>query len=301
VRVTWREILTVSVLAGVCLAVPATAAAQDDQFLMPEQSAAKARQILDEAVAALGGNAYLNVHDVTCTGRIGSFDHAGEVTGFGKFIDYAQPPSKERQENLPKRNIIEVFNGDKGWTLDRGGVSDAPKADITDNQEQTLKDIDNILRHRSHEPSMVLRYGGPDVVDLEEAQWVELVDSDNRTFRIAFADKTHLPIRKTVETRDSRTRLKSEEIEYYSNFHPIDGVQTPFQITRERNRIKIFQVFFDKCEYNTGVADALFTKQSLEDRWAQIPNRDKVEDKKQMDRLKAKQQADQDSGSDSKN
>lgn len=300
-RVIWREILTLMVLAGVWLAGPATVAAQDDQFLMPEQSAAKARQILDQAVGALGGSAYLNVHDITCTGRIGSFDHAGEVTGFGKFIDYAQPPSKERQENLPKHNIIEVFNGDKGWDLDRGGVNDAPRADIADNQEQVLKDIDNILRHRSHEPSMVLRYAGPDVVDLEEAQWVELVDSDNRTIRIAFADKTHLPIRKTVETRDPRTRLKSEEVEYYSNFHPIDGVQTPFQITRERNRIKIFQVFFDKCEYNTSLSDALFTKQSLEDRWAQIPNRDKVEDKKQMDRLKSKQQADQDSSSDSKN
>src|SRR5271163_2289441 len=115
---SWRGILASMALAGVCLAGAASAAAQDDQFLMPEQSAAKARQILDQAVEALGGNTYLNVHDVTCSGRIGSFDHSGEVTGFGKFIDYAQPPSKERQENLPKRNIIEVFNADKGWTLD---------------------------------------------------------------------------------------------------------------------------------------------------------------------------------------
>jgi hypothetical protein len=145
------------VLAGVCLAEATSAAAQDDQFLMPEQSAAKARQILDRAVEALGGNAYLSVHDVTCIGRIGQFDHAGEVIGFGKFIDYAQPPLKERQENLPKRNIISVFNGDKGWDLDRGGVSDAPLSDRTDFQEDVLKDLDNILRRRSHEPGMADR------------------------------------------------------------------------------------------------------------------------------------------------
>jgi hypothetical protein len=284
------------VLAGACLAGATSAAAQDDQFLMPEQSAAKARQILDQAVEALGGNAYLNVHDVTCTGRLGQFDHAGEVTGFGKFIDYSQPPFKERQENLPKKNIIQVYNGDKGWDLDRGGVSDAPKADVTDFKEEVQKDLDYILRQRSHEPGMVLRYAGPDVVDLKQAEWVEMVDSDNRTIRIAFADNTHLPIRKTVETRDPRMQRKTEEVEYYSNYHPIDGVQTPFQITRERNQIKIFQVFFDKCEYNTSVSDALFTKESLDQRWAQIPNRDKVADKKETDRLKDKQKDDQDSG-----
>ena len=95
------------------------------------------------------------------------------LTGFEKFIDYTQPPFKERQENLPKRNIIQVFNGDKGWELDRGGVTDAPQADLLQFKEDVLKDIDNILRHRIHEPGMILRYGGPDIVDLKQVDWVE--------------------------------------------------------------------------------------------------------------------------------
>ena len=90
---------------------------------------------------------------------------------------------------------------------------------------------------------MIFRYAGPDVVDLKEADWIELIDNENRTIRIAFARSTHLPIRKTVDTRDPATQLKSQEIEYYSLYHPIDGIQTPFQITRERNGIKIYQVF----------------------------------------------------------
>jgi hypothetical protein len=300
VRVSRDRILAATILTGLSLACAATiASAQDDQFLMPEQSAAKAKGILDQAVEALGGTAYLNVHDSTCTGRIGSFDHAGDVTGFGKFIDYTQPPFKDRQENLPKRNIIQIFNGDKGWELDRGGVSDAPQADLADFKEGVQKDIDNILRRRIHEPGMILRYGGPDIVDLKQSDWVELVDSDNRTIRIAFAENSHLPIRKTVETRDPRTQRKSTEIEYYSNYHPIDGVETAFQITRERNGIKIFQVFFDKCDYNTSLSDALFTKESLDQRWAQIPNRDKVQDKKDMEREKQKAKDDQDSDNNS--
>lgn len=258
------------VLAGAWLAASHAAVAQDDEFLMPEQSTAKAKQLLDQAIEALGGNAYLNVHDATCTGRLGTFDHSGALTGFGHFIDYTIPPFKERQENLPKRNIIEVYNGDKGWELDRGGVSDAPQVDLVDFEEGVKKDLDNILRHRIHEPDMTIRYGGPDVIDGWEANWIELVDSENRTIRIAFASSTHLPVRKTVDTRDPKTRMKTQEAEYYSNYHPLDGIQTALQITRERNGIKIFQAFFDKCEYNTNLADSLFTKESLDQRWSQV-------------------------------
>ena len=141
--------------AVACLAVSPRAFAQDDTVLLPEQSAAKAKAILQQTIDALGGPAYLNVHDVTCIGRISQFGHSGELNGFGHFEDYAQPPFKDRTENLPKRNIISVFNGDKGWELDRGGVSEAAIADLATNQEDIKKDIDNILRHRIHEQGMI--------------------------------------------------------------------------------------------------------------------------------------------------
>jgi hypothetical protein len=280
VRISARAILAIFLLAGICFAVAPRAAAQDSAVLMPEQSAAKAKQLLQQAIAALGGSAYLNVRDATCSGRLGQFDHAGNLNGFGKFIDYTQPPYKDRTENLPQRNIIEVYNGDKGWVLDRGGVSDAPVTDLADFQGTVKKDIDNILRHRIHEPGMIFRYGGRDIVDLKPADWIELVDADNGTIRIALAGDTHLPVRKTVATRDPNTQLKSDEIEYYSNYHPTDGIQTAFQITRERNGIKVFQVFFDRCEYNTGLSDSLFTKASLDERWAKVGKKEKDKDKK---------------------
>ncbi|HEY6904864.1 MAG TPA: hypothetical protein VI216_11195 [Candidatus Acidoferrales bacterium] len=269
------------VLATACATAPPRASAQDDQFLMPEQSAAKAKEILAEAIQALGGDAYLNVRDVTCTGRLGQFDHSGELTGFGHFIDYEKPPLKERQENLPKRNIISVYNGDQGWELDRGGVSDAPRADMEDFKEGAKRDIDNILRHRIHEAGMTLRYGGSDIVDLRPAKWVELVDSDNRTIRIAFADNTHLPIREVAETRNPKTQMKSEEIDYFANYHPQGDIQTALQLTRERNGIKLFQAFFDKCDYNTNLSDELFTKESLDQRWAQVGKKEREKEAKQ--------------------
>lgn len=285
-RVRWCTTLGVLVLFAASCVATQSAAAQDDQFLMPDESAAKAKQILQQAIDAMGGTAYLNVKDVTCTGRLGTFDHSGELTGFGHFIDYSVPPFKERQENLPKRNIIEVYNGNKGWELDRGGVSEAPQADLVDFEEGVKKDLDNILRHRIHEPDMTIRYGGPDVIDGWKADWVELIDGENRTIRIAIASSTHLPVRKTVDTRDARTRMKTQEVEYYSNYHPLQGVETAFQLTRERNNIKIFQAFFDKCDYNTNLADSMFTKEALDQRWAQVGKKEMEKEAKDGNKKK---------------
>jgi len=284
-RITARTLAAAILIISSLYIVPYLQA-QESEVMMPAQSAAKAKELLQQAIEALGGTVYLNVHDVTCTGRISQFGHSGELNGFGHFIDYTipVPPFKDRQENLPKRNIIEVYNGDKGWDLDRGGVSDARTSDLARYKEDMKKDIDNILRHRIHEPDMVFRYGGPDVVDLHEADWVELVDSENRTIRIAISRSSHLPLRKVVDTRDANTRMRAQEVEYYSNYHPFSGIETPFQITRERNGIKIYQVFFDKCDYNTNLSDSMFSKESLDERWEKVGKKSKNKSPKSKDK-----------------
>lgn len=252
---------------------------QDSQVLLPEQSAAKAKQIVQRGIEALGGQKFMDVHDVTCSGNLGQFDHSGQLSGFEKFVDYSQPPLKTRTENLPQHNEIDVFNGDQGWNLDRGGVSPEAASQVAQYQDDVAKSLDNILRHRINEPDMDISYGGTDVVDLKQVDWVQLIDPQNRTIRIAFERSTHLPIQKTVESRDARLRANITEVEHYSLYYDANGIQTPKQITRERNNIKIYQVFFDRCEYNTGLQDSLFTKQSLDERWEKMPNKEKYHDK----------------------
>jgi hypothetical protein len=286
VRMSLRGVAAAAILAGAWLATGSVriCAAQDGQFLMPDESAAKAKEILQSAITALGGSSYLNYHDETCTYRLGNFDHSGQLTGFGKDIDYSIPPTKDRTELLPKRNQITIFNGDKGWVLDRGGVSEAPASDLVEFQANTAMDLDNILHNRLQEPGMVFRYAGPDIVDLSQADWVELVDSENRTYRIAIATGTRLPLRETVEIRDPRTQMKSEELFIFSNYHAIDGIETAFQITHTRNGIKIYQAFVDTCQYNTNLPESLFTKESLDERWEKIGKKEREKEKKQEEK-----------------
>ena len=244
--------------------------AQNPDEILPAASAAKAKALLQQAIEGLGGAAYLNVHNSDCSGRYAQFQHSGDVGGYIEIREYREMPDKQRLEYGPKANIIDIYAGDKGWTLDRGGVSDLPVTDMTEYQEQLQMQMGNLLRNRMNEDSLFFRYGGNDVVDLKEADWVEIGDREGRTLRIAIGRSDHLPIRSVLTERDAKTGEKSERSTYYATYHPIDGIQTPFHESRYLNGRQTYQAFFDSCSYNVDLPANLFTRDSLEQRFGQL-------------------------------
>lgn len=271
-RLMRRLFCLLAVSGVVFLMANLPAHAQDSEILLPEQSAAKAKTLIQGMVQALGGNSYLNAKDSTCRGRLGQFGHSGMLSSYETFVDYLKFPDKDRTEFSKKRNIIQVSNGNQGWVLDRGGVSEQSASQIADNQSDLQLDLDYILRFRLNQAGMIFRYDGPDIVDLKEADWVEIDDPQGHEIRIAIAKLTHLPIRKEVAMRDPVTHVRTEQVDYYSNFHSVDGVMLYFGQTQIRNGIKQFQVFYDPdgCKVNSGLQDSFFTKESLDQRWAQV-------------------------------
>jgi len=242
--------------------------AQNPDELMPAASAAKAKAILQQAIDGLGGAAYLNVHNSECTGRYAQFQHSGEIGGYIEAREYREMPDKWRMEYDPKAIIVNVYGGDKGWSLDRGGVSELPAEDIADYQEQLRMQMGNVLRNRLNESGLFFRYGGRDVVDLKEADWVEIGDQ-GRTLRIAVGRNDHLPIRSVLLSRDPKTGEKTERSTYYTTYHPIDGIQTPFRESRFLNGRQVYQVFWETCAYNVDLPANFFTRASLDERFSQ--------------------------------
>jgi outer membrane lipoprotein-sorting protein len=257
--------------------------AQNVDTMMPEESAAKAKELLKDLVAAFGGAGYSEVRESQCHGRRALFGHNGELTGYIDFTDYRRYPDKERTEFLSKgRNtilqsligldgldfahggiIIAVYNGDRGWTYDKSGVSEMPASSVTDFQEQVKRNIDNLIRLRVNEPGMLIRYAGTDTVDLKQVEWVEIVDADQRTFRLALDRSTHLLLRSVIVTTDEEFHQLDQDVIKYSNYQLKDSVWTPLQVVREHNGKRTAQIFFDSCAFNPGFPDSLFTKDSL--------------------------------------
>ena len=270
---------TLFVISSILSLVPRSKA-QNPDTLLPEQSAAKAKQILQQLTDALGGSAYLSVRESDCEGRLARFGHNGELVGFTNFKEYWRYPDKSRTDYYKKGVVINTYNGDQGWTLDRGGVSELPALAVADFQELTKKDVNNLLRLRVKEPGMVFRYGGQDIVDLKTVDWVEITDPEQRTFRLAVDRSSHLLVRTMIITEDESTRERSTETNIYSNFQPMDGVRTPLQITGDRDGRRISQVFFASCKYNPGFPEDFFSKAALEKRFSEVGGKKYKEEKK---------------------
>jgi len=258
------------------------------QEMLPEQSAAKARQVLQQVVAALGGQAYLNASDTDCHGRVAQFGSNDDLTDYTLFRDMWSLPDKNRTEYITKGEntilgvllnmedlfiahggvMVTVFSGNHGWMLDKSGVSDQPENLVKTFNEQLKSGMNNMLRFRMNEPGVQVHYGGTDVIDLKEAEWIDFTDGDHRNLRLAIDRFSRLPMRWVITTRDPETREFTEAITTYTQYLTMDGVKTPLNIVRLRNDHRLTQTFLSGCKYNSNLDTQLFTRDSLAQRAA---------------------------------
>lgn len=288
-----RIAVGVTVVAAACL-VP-RAAAQNPDNMMPEQSEAKGKQILRDLINGLGGPGYTEVRESECSGRRALFGHSGDLTGYIDFNDFRHYPDKARIEYIGHgRNtillsligldgldfahggiVIALYNGDRGWSYDRSGVSELPATAVTDFQEAMKRNVDNLLRFRLKEPGLTVRFGGNDTVDLRQVDWVELNDSEGRKYRLAVNQSTHLLDRSVVSTEDTENQQVNDDTTIYSNYQLKDSAWTPMQLTREHNGRRTAQFFYNSCRFNPGFPQDLFAKDSLKTRGAELVSKKK--------------------------
>ena len=257
------------------LAMSPGARGQRAEYMDPDESAAKAKQVLQQLISALGGQRYLDLKASECEGRRAQFGHNGDMSGYVQVRVFWGYPDRARSEYGKKGNIADVFAGDQGWTLDRGGVSEQTAVAVTDFQESLKRNVNYLLRTRINEKGMLLRYGGVSVADLKEVEWVEVTDTEERTFRLAVDRTTHLLVRTVVKTVDTETRERKEDATLYTNYQLINGVQLPMQITRERDGRRANQDFFESCQVNPELPGDFFTKGSLEKRFGEVGGKKK--------------------------
>jgi len=249
-----------------------TTSAQNPDTMLPEQNVAKARQILNQLVDALGGPAYLEVRERECDGRRAQFGHNGELTGFIDFKDFWRYPDKHRTDYSKKRNIIDMFNGNQGWTLDRGGVTEEPAGAISDFQKLVQLSPDNLLRNRLKDPSLNITYAGQDIIDMRPVDWVEITDGQ-RTLRLGIDRTSHLLLHSVINAINDETQERTQETTIYTNYQRKDGVLVALQISRERDGKRFYQAFYDTCSFNPHLPEDTFTQAALEKRYAEVGNK----------------------------
>jgi len=232
---------------------------------------ARAKLVIDAALQALGGDAFLRMQDRVEEGRAYSF-YREQLSGlsrakiYTRYLTRPEPPppdffgQRERQAFGKKEDVFIVFNEEGGFEITYRGAKPLPPATLERYRDSLQHNIFYLLRMRLGEPGLTFEYRGSNIYENTPVDVVDILDSKNRVTTVYFQQSTKLPVRQSWENRDPATKRKFEEITVYSKYRDVGGgVQWPLVVRRERDGEKIFEMFADSVAINQGLTDALFT------------------------------------------
>lgn len=229
----------------------------------------RGKQLIDEAVAALGGDKFLYMETRIETGRAYSFFQS-RLTGLAVArlytryvpVDAAKAGEvlalQEHQAYTKDEGYFNVLREEGGWEVTYRGPTPLEKDQVARYRDSTMHNVFYILRTRLREPGLVFESRGSDVIDNTPMNIVDIIDAKNRVVTVYLHPTTKLPLRQMWEWRDPETRERNEELTRFSRYREVDGVQWPHQVTRDRNGRKVYEMFDDEVEINALIEDRRF-------------------------------------------
>ena len=250
-------------------AKPPAPAPQENITIQPTPATgtdeAKGRAALNTMFTAMGGDAWANRGDYVVEGQTSSF-YKGQPIGVVEYYQFhkALPDGKsaDRIELTKKRDIVQLWTPDAGYELTYKGARRLPSEQVAEYFARQPFSLMNIYRVWLKEPGLLVIYGGSSVIARREAETVTLIDSKNDSVVIDIQMDTHLPLRRTFKSRNPLYKDFDEDQEEYSDWHPVQGMPTPFVTTRYRNGEMVSQRFVRKIDFRP-VDPGLFTPQAI--------------------------------------
>jgi hypothetical protein len=226
----------------------------------------KAKKVVDNAVAGLGGDKFLSMRTRVTTGRAYRF-YNEQLSGLDIATIYSEeldhPAAngvaiRERQVFGKKQDYSVLFLGDQGWDITFRGARPLPDETWERYQRTTENNILYILRHRLNEPGLTFDYIGTDVQLNAEVVTIEIADMKGRVVRVVFDKITGLPVRQSFTYLDP-TRVRIEESMDFSKYRESNGAKWPLTVVRSRNGEKVYELFAEKLQVNEGVPEDKFS------------------------------------------
>ena len=222
----------------------------------------QAKAVVKSALAALGGERFLNMHSRVASGRIYSFfrdqtsgsDVARIYTEYLPSIPKDGLAVRERQLLGKKLDYSYLYLEKQAWDITFRGARPVERELWDRYARSTANDILYFLKYRMQEPNLYFDFIGSQVFLSRHVEVVDIIDSENQAIRVYFDHNTHLPIRETFSWLDPDTRYRNDEVIDYDKYRDIGGgVMWPFNTERARNGYKSFQMFANSMEANGAI------------------------------------------------
>jgi hypothetical protein len=252
---------TVLILAAGCAWQPAGAA---------ESAQDRGKRVVYEALQAVGGDAFLRMEDRVESGRAYSF-YDNRLSGLSVakiYTRYVVPPTipkpgeiylREREGFGKDEYQTFLFRNDGAWEITFRGVRPLPDERVANFKDSTRRNILYILHNRLKEPGLDFYSQGTDRWENRPVEVVEISDADNTMVTVYFDAFSKLPVRQVFRRKNPEYKDFDTEVTRFGNFRDVGGgVKWPYQIQRDRNGSKIFQMYSESVEINRDLKDDLF-------------------------------------------
>lgn len=271
-RMVSLVVIAAALLPGVRVQAQASAlpsANPDAENSTPDRG----RKLLEQMVEALGGEKWLNRTTWVEYGQTAHFYKSAPdpyVTGFEEY--YRGEPFAERiihvehianlaALGLPGRNhhdVATVWTDAGGWEVTYKGKKELPKEDVAEFQVVRTHSLEVIVKQWLKQPGAIVTYDGTDMLGRRLVQKVNVINEANDGAEIALEESTHLPVAITFKVRNQTYKDFDTEMVEFSDYHDIQGIETPMTITRYKNGDMVSQRFMKKVDYSVQVAPDLF-------------------------------------------
>jgi hypothetical protein len=223
---------------------------------------ARAEQILQRAVEALGGSSFLNVNTVVGRGQFTTYkDGISQLPS--AFIDYLVYPDRERTEFRSQgvRNI-QTNVGDGGWIFDGAAraIKEMTPEQVKDFRFAIRTSVENLLRGGWRKDGARLSYVGRREAGLARRnETVRLSYTDGLSVEFEFGAKDGLPAKVIYQRQDDEGKEMTEE-DRLAQYITVGSIFAPFVIDHYRAGVQTSRINYESIEFNVPVPEALFTR-----------------------------------------
>lgn len=231
----------------------------------PTAAQTKGRELADKTIHALGGDGFRFMKTRTEVGKAYTF-YREQITGlapahiYTRYLDSGTPVREEQRQVFGKKQDDAVILANSGaWEVTYRGAKKLTAERVKQFQDTVLHDVLYILRARMDEPGLVFEFKEKDVVENAPVEVVEIYDADNRNTTAWIHSDTFLPVRQSFRYWDPVISDRREEVTHFTKYRDAgNGVTWPHDVQRERDGMKILELYSDKVTVGDDFKPGMF-------------------------------------------
>lgn len=236
------------------LAWPAASRAAQEKPLapLPSRISPKAKDLLNHAIKALGGSAFLHFKNISTSGNV-YFFYNGQMTDLAPYKSVYEPPDKRHFSYGKGDSIILVNNGDQNWEWAHHGMDSQTTKQLERWRLQKEFGIDNLFRSIIRQNGVLILDHGVDFVSNRTAYVIEIFDAQNDRIKLYLRKSNYLPIRVDYRLENPVSHYRDYYVVNYSDYQQFDGIMTPMDVVTVRNGYRFGAFYRNSAKYNVNV------------------------------------------------